>query len=438
MKVESLLDKGKHFCIIPWINLHVTAKGFMSPCMYVTEGPASIGFGSLNEHTFKELWQGEEIRCMRLKMLKDEFDSRCLKCYEREKLGYYSFRKDSAEKYKHLIDFVINTDEEGFAPDAKPVIWDIRFSNVCNLKCRTCNYHASSSWYSDEKALGLIKPETGDEIIKGIQDTDEFLNEITKFFPYIEYVHFAGGEPLLMKENQYILEKLDALKKYDTKIVYNTNFTILNSNYLNATKIWKKLKNLTIFISLDAAGLKGEYIRKGLKWEEILENRKKILEDCPSAKIIVNTTISIYNILDLPDFHKHLVESGFSTADEMRLNLLHVPRFLNMKILPPALKKIATEKLVKHREWLKQQPPFENVNDPYYKAVLKQWHVCIDYLNSEDRTNLIPEFIDHTAALDALRNESLLDIFPELTPLYFYKPENRSCIYRNTSGTQHI
>ncbi|MCW8965589.1 MAG: hypothetical protein OQK82_02730 [Candidatus Pacearchaeota archaeon] len=90
---------------------------------------------------------------------------------------------------------------------------------------------------------------------------------------------------------------------------------------------------------------------------------------------------------------------------------------------------------MKHIEWLKEQPPFKNSNYPYYKVVLKQWYICIDYLNSDDRINLIPEFINHTEKIDVLRWETLLNAIPELKPLYSYNPEKQSCSSLQTSGT---
>jgi hypothetical protein len=50
--------------------------------------------------------------------------------------------------------------------------------------------------------------------------------------------------------------------------------------------------------------------------------------------------------------------------------------------------------------------------------IIGQWYSCIQYMNSEDRTDLIPKFLDDTNKLDNLRNEKCLDAFPELKSIF--------------------
>jgi organic radical activating enzyme len=42
---------------------------------------------------------------------------------------------------------------------------------------------------------------------------------------YVEQIYFAGGEPLLMEEHYRILDELVQRKRFDVRLIYNTNFT---------------------------------------------------------------------------------------------------------------------------------------------------------------------------------------------------------------------
>ena len=413
--VEGLLTKGRHFCAAPWVHLHVTGLGFMAPCCQQSQGPDSKGYGSLNSNSFDELWQGEEIRYLRLKFLNDEMDIRCAGCYENEKLTGYSLRKDINTRYKKYADSIANTWDSGYAPDAKPVYWDIRFSNMCNLRCRSCSFSSSSAWFKDAKALGLPEMSGISQPVQGVRDTGKLLADLEDYFQYAEKLFFAGGEPLLMQENYFILKKLDSIKKHDVALEYVTNFTQLpqDSKYI---KLWKSFRKLSIIVSLDGSGVRGEYLRKGLVWEDAVESLQYLKQQCPHADIVVNYTVSAFNILHLPDFHREMVEKGYLTADKVRINILHAPEYYSIRILPQELKQLASEKITEHLGWLAQQKVFKNkMVLSYY---IEEWRSCFRHMQGADWSHLLPKFLEYTRRLDELRKENCIDVFPELEAIY--------------------
>lgn len=420
-QVEELIQRGKHFCIYPWVHLYVDGHGTMLPCCV----SASKGYGSLNISSIKELWQGENIRKFRLKMLEDKMDEHCYMCYENEKSGCISNRMKFNSFGSNYINWVANTDESGYAPDAKPISWDIRFSNKCNLRCRTCSSYSSSAWYGEEEALRKKKHIDGTGVLynealvrkfTGLNDSKRLLSDLEEYLPYAYHIYCAGGEPLLIDENMIILQQLDSIKKYDVMLVYNTNMTLIHqkSGFL---PYWKKMKNLMMFVSLDGSHQRGEYIRKGINWDCVVKNLEILKKECPHAIIVINFTVSVFNILHLPDFHKEIIEKGYLRADGINLNILHFPDIYNIKILPENLKELAALRIKDHISWLREQPPYNDVSDTDYSGngdFDSQWQACINHMYAEDWSHLIPQFLEHTNELDELRNEKFADVFPEL------------------------
>jgi MoaA/NifB/PqqE/SkfB family radical SAM enzyme len=388
----------------------------MSPCCQQREGPNSKGYGTLNENSLPELWQGEAIRNFRLKMLADEWDERCTNCYENESVNQQTTRTISNYHHRKYLPWVMNTDDTGYAPQAMPVYWDLRFSNICNLKCRICNFSSSSSWHKDAQALGLIDSNASSALIYGLKNPTAFFNDLKPYYPKVEHIYFAGGEPLLFKENLSLLEDLNSLKQRRVLLRYSTNFTQINPRVL---ELWKKFPKLMLLISLDGSGKRGEYQRKGLVWNDIINNLDAVKKECPQADIIIHFTVNTFNILHLPDFHREMVEKGYlKKVYKMYMNILHNPEYYNVKILPQELKAQATQKIREHIAWLthERRPLF--AGKEYQQLFVNQWYACIDYINSEDWTHLIPRFIEVTNQLDQLRNEKCLEVFPELAPIF--------------------
>lgn len=281
----------------------------MIPCCVST----SKGYGNVNTESFKCLWQGEEMRRFRLKMLNDEAEETCSICYENEMANGFSLRKNTNFHYDKYIDWVVNTDNTGYALEAKPIYWDIRFSNICNLKCRTCSPISSSSWYNESRGNSLF---SHDELKQQMDFSyaGKLLTSLVEYLPDVVEIYCAGGEPLLMSENLTILKKLKALEKYDLQLVYNTNLTQVHRK-IEFIQYWKSFKSLKFLISLDGSHQRGEYLRKGIIWDDILHNLLFLKDECPHGEIQINFTVSVFNILHLPDFHKEMLEKKYIEAD---------------------------------------------------------------------------------------------------------------------------
>ena len=120
--------------------------------------------------------------------------------------------------------------------------------------------------------------------------------------------------------------------------------------------------------------------------------------------------MSIFNALHLPDFHRNWVERGYILAKDLNVNILQDPACYRIDIAPLEYKQKLTEKFNKHIAWLK------TMEDSLGRAT-RGFESAITFMNATDNSHLIQQFWTKTNELDSVRNESILDIIPELIAL---------------------
>jgi radical SAM protein with 4Fe4S-binding SPASM domain len=389
-------------CLMPWIHLYVDTNGNAKACCNT-----SITYGNVNKESIESIWNGDSIKKFRRNLLEGQIDKRCASCFKREAVNKSSIRTETLDKYKSYLEWLPKTASDGTCKHSKPVYLDIRYSNVCNLKCRTCWHGASSSWFNDAK---LLKANFGDKaIIKATPNNDNLINDLLTFDTELEEVYFAGGEPLMMEEHYSFLESLLAKNQTNLHLRYNTNLSALTLKGKRALDYWKKFKTITLAVSIDAIGEKGEYIRSGLKWNKLLENIELIKKQCPHIKIQIAPTVSNLSILSLCDLHQFFVENSLIKINDIYLNVLDRPNYYNCKNSPKSVKEKSKQNLIAHIDWLNENNASQ--------VVIKEFEAVIDYMMTTANATDLKEFVKQTEKLDTIRNEDFNSIFQEFVHL---------------------
>jgi hypothetical protein len=226
---------------------------------------------------------------------------------------------------------------------------------------------------------------------------------------YVEQIYFAGGEPLLMEEHYRILDELVRRKRFDVRLIYNTNFTHTDLKGQSVFNYWKQFDSVAVGASLDGSAHYGEYIRKGTDWQKVEHNRIEMLNICPDVDFYISPTLSIMNAWHLPDFHQDWVSRGFIKPQDLNVNILQDPLHYRIDIAPVKYKQRLRVKYQEHLSWLQGQDPLQRATEGFNSA--------INFMMATDNTHLIDTFWRKTHELDAIRNETLLKIIPELEAL---------------------
>ena len=405
---KFLLSESKTFCMYPWIHLHAYPTGDAYPCCHAEMGVGKVG--SCRTNTLEEIWNSNSMRQLRMDMLNETPNAACGRCYEQEESGFFTGRQSANKHHGHHIDRVHDTQNDGTYDEFKMTYWDIRFSNLCNLSCRSCGHIFSSSWYQDQIKLAGPSYKEQNSVLNyaGRTETDIW-EQLEPHLDYVEQVYFAGGEPLLMEEHYHILEELLKRGRTDVRLIYNTNFTHTDLKGKSVFEYWKQFRSVAVGASLDASGARGEYIRKGTDWAVVEQNRRDMLAICPEVDFYISPTLSIMNAMHLPDFHRDWVEKGLLKAQDLNVNILQDPAIYRIDIATPEYKQQIKEKFEAHLKWLR---PLDQLN----RATVG-FESAINYLESTDNSDLIPKFWSKTQQLDEIRKENILDIIPELKAL---------------------
>jgi hypothetical protein len=357
----------------------------------------------------------EDFKAMRQLMLDDQPIEICKRCYDLEKVGLWTMRQShNRRRGKDYVELVANTNEDGSIDQFKMVYMDIRFSNICNMKCRSCGPSCSSQWAAEHKehhGIASLKNYFGTEkIVTNSNDDGKFFKQLTPYLDDVLEVYFAGGEILITPEHYECLDHWIATDRAkDIELTYTTNFGSLRYKDKDLVNYWKHFPKLQIWASLDGRGAHAEVIRKGTDWDAIVNNIKEIRTLVPHAQLQITPTISIWNVHSFPRFFDYLITQKLMNLKiAPRFNLATSPWYANIMILPDSER---TSLIRLYNRYVQKYS--------FNEHIMNGFKMVEHALNSgKENKEGILEFIKVNDRLDSIRKETLLDVIPELRKVY--------------------
>ena len=410
MKRERRSFCSQTLCIVPWIHLHIMPDASVIPCCVA---PYDDHFGNAREQALEEIWNGKKYRELRLNMLKGKKSPTCQHCYALEDSQMKSMRLAMNQSFAEYFPLVKKTREDGGLDRLHMKYFDVRFSNICNFRCRGCSPVLSSAWYEDHEKLYHYKSDKP-KLIECATDnvSDRLWQQLVTLIPQVKEAYFAGGEPLMMEQHYKVLQVLLKHGRNDAILSYNTNMSIIKYKHYDLIELWRQFKHVRVSVSIDDIGARGEYFRKGLNWSRLIKNLDILKEQVPHIVLTLTVTVNIFNIYYLPELYEFFLKGGYINAQGINFNMLLDPDEYRIQVLPAAFKHKVAFKLKSSLLGLKAALPTEDL--VYYE---QQVQGALDFLYKEDQSHLLEQFSQRTLTLDKIRNESFTKVFPELAPL---------------------
>lgn len=237
------------YCAAPWRGLHINFRGDVKTCC---AGDPNM-LGSLRDHSIQDIVFGSKMKEIRATLKSGRMHGEyCSNCIKAERYG-------RSERHWHNDvnrDFDIrNADLDTF----DPTIIDIRWNTTCNLSCNYCGELCSSKWQSIKQGISIKN-----EVRPYYEQVCDFL---AKHATNIREVALVGGEPLLLPENERLLDIIP--KDCIVTVITNTSVD------LKKNKVFKRLaqrNRVGWSMSFDNIGPRFEYVRHGGDWKHLEHN----------------------------------------------------------------------------------------------------------------------------------------------------------------------
>jgi len=414
-----MIPNNKSFCMYAWTGIYVDPSGDVYPCCVANRDGK---FGNVKESSLEEIWNSEPYKNTRLIMLEGkEFPKACVECERLEQHGN-SVRMHANNKLSKYFDVIKETKSDG-SLDFKLRYLDIRFSNLCNFKCRYCGELLSSAWAQENRK---VFPQKLPIVLHASDENKNLLNEVISQLPNIDTIYFAGGEPLISPEHYEILEYLVDNNLTNIELWYNSNCSKLNYKNYNIADIWKNFK-VYLQASLDSYDERAEYMRHGTNWLNIIENLHTIMEKSPNIDLGVNCVVSAFNVFTITEFLENLIHHNIISKNKcpyVNFYPLGTPSHFHVGVIPSdmlikSIKKINNfiEKY-KFNESLNSNvcTPLENLRDGFLNSIkplpleqqiiFKNQVIFRDKIRNENFCKTFPELVDWFDSIDTSSSEN--------------------------------
>jgi len=364
------------YCAAPWRGLHINPRGDVKTCC---AGDPNM-LGNLNDQSIEQILHSSKMIEIRQSIREGRPHAYCYNCVQAERYG--RSERDWHNNVSPEFDCTTALDLEH-----KPTLIDVRWNTTCNLSCNYCAPACSSRW----AALKKIPFKSG---------TRPYYEQVCEYLDQhrdsIREVALVGGEPLLLPENERLLDVIPD----NCVVTLITNMSV----ELDSNKIFNKLAGRTRVgwsMSFDNIGARFEYVRHGGSWNLLLKNLNllKPLIESQAHWGGIHAVYNIYNATRLIEFTKFARDQGLT----IHWQSLYQPECLDPARLGSntiALAKDEIQNLLSLNICLDSEKQF-------FETVLEK---------TQQQENLCAEFKQHINDMEKIYHSDQLGQFVNLWP----------------------
>lgn len=414
MADNKITQYPANICLAPFAYLTFDPANNVSPC------PALGGsVWQFPGQTIQKIWTNPELTKFRQAMLDNKRHDVCSRCWEEEAVGMSSQRtrlwdmcSDPQGTATSILE-TTTTPSDVLQPATYtkgPMQLAIKISNVCNLRCRSCNSNDSVTlavegrYYQQNYQLrdNVFFQETQAKTF-----SDQQIDDIVSMCHNVRRLEFYGGEPLLDKQLPVLLQKLIDCN-YSQQITVNISTNITQPFTSRLAKLLLAFEKVQINLSMDGWAEKFQYLRHPGDWDSVYQNAHTFMRWARASNgritLLPVITVTTMNVHHLPELVANM-KQHFDLVPF--LILCRKPYYFSVRNIPTPIADEIVAKLEAYTDY--DFRPIVNAlketADPAMWEEFKQWTQMIDQYRKEKFSDTFPEYAqlikkhDPTAAL---------------------------------------
>ena len=417
------------FCNTPWYEAHIYWNGDLGICCQESHKLYSSEESQYNikNMSLKDWFNSEPVRKLRRDILSDERFDLCSMCYKEQEFGGTSRRHRANQKsaiftesafdqsYQQspgLIHFEHSRNHNGYS-NTLPIDLHIDLGNYCNLACKMCWAGASTKiatqhvkWGIQEDKKYLKNDWTKDKVV-----WNRFLNDLLEI-PKLKNIHLMGGETLLTKKFEEMVDFMIAHKRFDLNWSFVTNGTVFNQPLMDKLK---QFQRVGIEVSIETASPHNEYVRQGTDNSVVMETINKYLEyNNEYFSVTLRPAISALTV----GYYDTLLEFAIKKKLLIKSLIVSTPDYLDINSLPLSVKHEYQKKYRKLLEKFKEIDSSSEFNQSdtanYQQSILMQINQVITLLEKNHNNKKFKDLVKHCQRWDQELGLDALELYPEL------------------------
>lgn len=374
------IDKA-NFCMAPFREVVIDTNGALLPCCeYKYPAPKYRSQETFNEF---DQWWTDDMGQLREQMLTNQPNAGCNYCKSKEQIP-------GQNHLRHFINRKYQIDTHWIKP-AEPRIefMEVRFGNYCNLSCIMCGAYASSSIAAEyvrhkDKFVQRGFRLNNEASLKTQRWWEEpgAMDRLYAMARDVKYIHFTGGEPMMIPEVVDILNTMDPDRVI--RVSMNTNLTKFNERIYTALG---RFRSVQVNASIEGVAEHNDYVRHGSQWHQLEETIVR-LRTMPNVNILPVHVLQHTSVFTLPRL------KAYCQSNNLQLKCCEVYHNSGHGIL--TIDSVSPADVAVFQQYLAQNP------DPTFQAWVNKYN-----FNPEKHAR----YREYVALLDSIRNTDFDTVF---------------------------
>lgn len=304
------------------------------------------------------------------------------------------------------------------ATDQLPQDWQIDLGNYCNSACVFCTPGDSTKLAAEWKRIGFIDSMPDPNWTDNPALVNKFI-DVLKQSSHIQYLHFIGGETVIIPAFKKILQSLvDTGLSRTATVGFTTNLTVWDQSVVD---LLTQFAGVNLGMSVECFDPVNEYVRWPSDLNTVMHTRDRWIATGRQHNWLMQfrttpTALSISKLLSVYDYawdNNIVVES---------CNFLQNPTWLRPAILPAEYRQTCINNM---QQWINDRrvdsTPVINFRDPAVtrKYLVQDLQSYVNYFQQEtDQSDQLPTMIANLKKIEASRKNNVLDYLPEYEQLF--------------------